>query len=83
MADDDPEEDNEDDPKAMAEDNPEGVTGEANLEDNDATTLDHFAAALAYAEEGFHVAAIAAEMAGGLAGRLVDYSSDEFGPHDD
>ncbi|CAL1396160.1 unnamed protein product [Linum trigynum] len=65
MTDDDPEEDsNEDpddepveDPKAMAEDNleedPGGVTGEANMEDNDDSALDHFAAALLMLKKGF------------------------------
>ncbi|CAL1411070.1 unnamed protein product [Linum trigynum] len=70
-ADDEPEED----PNEPIEEATGETTGE-----NDASVLDHFAAALAYAEEGFQVAAAAAE----IAGRLVDYSyDDDFGSDDD
>ncbi|CAL1392340.1 unnamed protein product [Linum trigynum] len=67
-------------PEAIPEENP--VAGEdvenviEDLDDLDGDSLDQFAAALAFAEEGFYVAA-AAVAPGGLSGGLVDYSSDD------
>ncbi|CAL1370977.1 unnamed protein product [Linum trigynum] len=69
------------------EEDPEGDAARENLEDaaeenfEDDAALVQFVVALAYAEEGFHIAA-AAVMPGGLVGGLVDYSSDDFGSYD-
>ncbi|CAL1400468.1 unnamed protein product [Linum trigynum] len=72
-------------PEAIPEENPEEypVAGEdvenviEDMDDLDGDSLDQFAAALAFVEEGFYVAAAAAVAPGGLSGGLVDYSSDD------
>ncbi|CAL1383359.1 unnamed protein product [Linum trigynum] len=62
-------------PVVGAEEDPMEEANE-NLNDLDDDTLDQFATALAYVEEGLYVAA-AAVAPGGLGGGLVDYSTDD------